>query len=76
MKFIINKPNISNLEKKYVLEALNSTWLSSGGTNTQIFEKNCNESYTGCMFQIRGACFRSATPPSADFLSNPLHLIK
>jgi len=39
MKYLINKPNISKLEKKYVLEALNSTWLSSNGLNTKIFEK-------------------------------------
>jgi len=39
MKYIINKPNLSSLEKKYVLEALSSTWLSSGGKNTKIFEE-------------------------------------
>ena len=39
MKYIINKPNLSKLEKKYVNEALNSTWLSSNGLNTKIFEK-------------------------------------
>ena len=39
MKYIINKPNLSKLEKKYVVEALDSTWLSSNGLNTKIFEK-------------------------------------
>ena len=39
MKYIINKPNLSSLEKKYVLEAMDSTWLSSGGKNTKIFEE-------------------------------------
>jgi perosamine synthetase len=39
MKYIINKPNLSSLELKYVSNALKSTWLSSNGTNTKIFEK-------------------------------------
>ena len=38
MKYAINKPNLSNLEKKYVLNALKTTWLSSNGANTKIFE--------------------------------------
>ena len=38
MKYLINKPNLSNLEKKYVLNALKTTWLSSNGVNTKIFE--------------------------------------
>ena len=38
MKYLINKPNLSNLEKKYVLNALKTTWLSSNGSNTKIFE--------------------------------------
>ena len=39
MKYLINKPNLSNLEKKYVLNALKTTWLSSNGSNTKIFER-------------------------------------
>ena len=39
MKYLINKPNLSNLEKKYVLNALKTTWLSSNGYNTKIFER-------------------------------------
>ena len=38
MKYLINKPNLSDLEKKYVLNALKTTWLSSNGANTKIFE--------------------------------------
>jgi dTDP-4-amino-4,6-dideoxygalactose transaminase len=38
MKYIINKPNLSKLETKYVLSAIKSTWLSSNGKNTRIFE--------------------------------------
>ena len=38
MKYIINKPNLSNLELRYVSNALKSTWLSSNGKNTKIFE--------------------------------------
>jgi len=39
MKYIINRPNLSKLEKNYTLKALQSTWLSSNGKNTKIFEK-------------------------------------
>jgi perosamine synthetase len=39
MKYIINKPNLSQLEKNYALKAIQSTWLSSNGKNTRIFEK-------------------------------------
>jgi len=39
MRYIINKPNLSSLELKYVSSALKSTWLSSNGSNTKIFEK-------------------------------------
>ena len=40
MKYPLNEPNLSKLEKEYVLEALDSGWLSSGGKHTQIFEQN------------------------------------
>ena len=39
MKYLINSPSISSLEKKYVNEVLKSTWLSSNGVHTQEFEK-------------------------------------
>ena len=39
MKYALNEPSISKLEKKYVVEALDSTWLSSNGLNTKIFER-------------------------------------
>jgi perosamine synthetase len=37
--YFLNIPNLSGLEKRYLLEAFNSSWLSSGGINTKIFEK-------------------------------------
>ena len=43
MKFLINTPYISNLEKKYVNEVLSSGWLSINGKNTKIFEKKFNK---------------------------------
>ena len=43
MKYLINKPNLSNLEKKYVLKALKSTWLSANGENTKIFEEKISK---------------------------------
>jgi len=39
MKYYLNKPSQSNLEKKYVLEVLKSNWLSSNGKHTVEFEK-------------------------------------
>ena len=39
MKYLINSPSLSSLEKKYVNEVLKSTWLSSNGVHTQEFEK-------------------------------------
>lgn len=51
MKYIINKPNLSKLEKKYVLETLSSTWLSSGGKNTKIFEEKFAK-YSGNKFAL------------------------
>jgi perosamine synthetase len=39
MKFPLNIPSITNLEKKYVNNVLNTGWLSSGGIHTKIFEK-------------------------------------
>ena len=38
MKFFLNSPNISKLEKTYVLDVVKSKWLSSNGKHTQIFQ--------------------------------------
>lgn len=43
MKYLINSPDISSLEKKYVLNALNSGWLSINGKNTKEFEKKISK---------------------------------
>ena len=39
MKYILNKPSLSDLEKKYILDVLKSNWLSSKGKHTIEFEK-------------------------------------
>ena len=39
MKYSLNKPSQSNLERKYVLDVLKSNWLSSNGKHTIEFEK-------------------------------------
>ncbi len=39
MKYILNKPNISSLEKKYVIDVMNSGWISSNGKHNKIAEK-------------------------------------
>lgn len=39
IKYPINEPNLSKLEEKYVLDVLESTWLSAGGKHTIEFEK-------------------------------------
>lgn len=39
MKYLLNIPNISSKEKKYVNEVLKSNWLSINGHHTKIFEK-------------------------------------
>lgn len=38
-KIHLNIPSISNLEKKYVNDVIDSRWLSSNGKHTKIFEK-------------------------------------
>ena len=38
MKYSLNKPSISRLEKKYVNDVLKKGWLSSNGFHTKIFE--------------------------------------
>ncbi len=43
MKFLINTPYISKLEKKYVNDVLSSGWLSINGINTKIFETKFNK---------------------------------
>jgi len=39
MKYFLNTPNISKLEKKYVLDVLNNNWLSINGIHNKIAEK-------------------------------------
>ncbi len=39
MKYILNKPNISLIEKKYVLDVLKSGWISSNGKHNMVAEK-------------------------------------
>lgn len=40
MKYLLNTPLVSNLEKKYVDDVIKSSWLSINGKHTQIFKKN------------------------------------
>lgn len=50
MKYILNKPNISNLEKKYVLDVLKTGWISSNGKHNleaeKKFSKLVNKKYS------------------------------
>ena len=46
MKYALNEPSISKLEKKYVLNALDKNWLSINGDHTRIFEKKFSK-YVG-----------------------------
>jgi perosamine synthetase len=50
MKYLINSPNISKKESTYVMDVLKSTWLSSNGHHTKIFEqkfsKTVNRKYS------------------------------
>ena len=50
-KYLINEPNLSDIEKKYVLDVIDSTWLSAGGKHTTIFEKKFSE-YLGTKHSI------------------------
>ena len=38
MKFFLNSPNISSLEKTYVLDLVKNKWLSSNEKHTKIFQ--------------------------------------
>ena len=49
--YLINEPNLSALEKKYVIDVLDSTWLSAGGEYTTIFEEKFS-SYLGTKHSI------------------------
>ena len=40
IKYFLNIPSITNLEKKYVNDVLKKGWLSSNGIHTNTFEKN------------------------------------
>lgn len=51
MKYLINTPYISKLEKKYVNDVLLSGWLSINGTHTRVFEKKFNK-FLGTKFTI------------------------
>jgi perosamine synthetase len=39
MRYILNKPNITNIEKKYVMDVLKTGWISSNGKHNVIAEK-------------------------------------
>ena len=39
MKYLLNVPYITGLEKKYITQVLESGWLSINGKNTKKFEK-------------------------------------
>ena len=39
MKYILNKPNLSSIEKKYILDVLNTGWISSNGKHNLVAEK-------------------------------------
>ncbi len=50
-KLKLHEPNITNIEKKYINEALNSTYVSTYGNLTTIFEDKIKK-YTGNKFAI------------------------
>ena len=41
--FFLHEPKINNLEKKEVLNCLNSGWISPGGANVESFEKKLSK---------------------------------
>ena len=43
MKYLINTPHISYLEKKYINDVLKSKWLSINGKHTKIFENKISK---------------------------------
>ena len=51
MRYLLNKPLIGKLEKKYILDTLKSTWLSSNGKHTLEFEKKF-ANYLGLNFGL------------------------
>ena len=51
MKYNLNKPSQSDLEKKYVLDVLKSNWLSSNGRHTIEFEKKFSK-FLGLKFGL------------------------
>tara|TARA_Y100000768_G_scaffold388766_1_gene386968 strand:- start:6253 stop:7395 length:1143 start_codon:yes stop_codon:yes gene_type:complete len=51
MKYSLNKPSQSNLEKKYILDVLKSNWLSSNGEHTIEFEKKFSK-FLGLKFGL------------------------
>ena len=46
MKYLLNIPSITKLEKKYVNDVLNKGWLSAEGEHTKIFEKKLSKLLT------------------------------
>ena len=51
MKYLINTPYISKLEKKYVNNVLKEGWLSINGSNTKIFENKFSK-YLGIKYSL------------------------
>ena len=50
-KYLLNKPFLNKLEEKYVLDVLESEWLSSNGKHTKIFEEKFS-SYIGVKYCV------------------------
>jgi perosamine synthetase len=51
IKFRINEPALSDLEKEYALDVIDQNWLSAGGKHTDDFE-NLVSSYLGVKYAI------------------------
>ena len=51
IKYRINEPSLSDLEKKYVNEVLDENWLSAGGSLTEEFESLVTD-YLGVKYGI------------------------
>ena len=51
IKFRINEPALSDLEKEYALDVIDQNWLSAGGKHTEDFE-NLVSSYLGVKYAI------------------------
>ena len=51
IKYPINEPNLSKLEKQYVLDVIESNWLSAGGKYTREFEEKISR-YVGVKYSL------------------------